>query len=343
MMDVTRLLLGALVLLTATLFASFFFPGFPLTFYFQDAVLHAVVTILGSVSALFFAILMFTQCREGVRDAHFYPIALGFLGMGVFDAFHAVSNETVPAFVWLHSLSVFSGGLFSALVWSRWSGKMQEYGLHRFVLLLALGIGFYFLAYPALPRAIDASGSFKLNMDYINLSGSLLLFFTSLYFMLEYQKGRNGESLVFAILYLTLGSASALFPVSRLWNGEWWLWHMLILLAYGTVIQYAFADHVRLIGKMKREITERLKAESALGESEALARVLVEMAPEAITVLDEELGHFVDANANAERLYGCDREELLRHSPFDFYPDAQPDGLPIEESIRKHRDLALAG
>ena len=77
--------------------------------------------------------------------------------------------------------------------------------------------------------------------------------------------------------------------------------------------------------------------------SEARYRVLVEMAPEAITVLDVDLDRFVDANLNAERLYGCDREELLKHSPSDFYPSEQPDGLPLEKSILAHKEQALAG
>ncbi|MHB1101043.1 MAG: PAS domain-containing protein, partial [Burkholderiales bacterium] len=77
--------------------------------------------------------------------------------------------------------------------------------------------------------------------------------------------------------------------------------------------------------------------------SEARYRVLVEMAPEAITVLDVDLDRFVDANPNAERLYECDREELLKHSPTEFYPAEQPDGLPLEESIHAHKELALTG
>ena len=82
---------------------------------------------------------------------------------------------------------------------------------------------------------------------------------------------------------------------------------------------------------------------SDLKISEERNRVLVEMAPEAITVLDVDMNRFVDANANAERLYGCSKEELLKHSPFDFYPPDQPDGRSIQESIDAHKALALAG
>ena len=82
---------------------------------------------------------------------------------------------------------------------------------------------------------------------------------------------------------------------------------------------------------------------SELRISEERNRVLVEMAPEAITVLDVDLDRFVDANANAARLYGCSKEELLKHSPFEFYPPDQPDGYPVQETINAHKALALSG
>jgi len=55
-----------------------------------------------------------------------------------------------------------------------------------------------------------------------------------------------------------------------------------------------------------------------LRESEARFRTLVEHAPEAIVVLDVELGRFVDANPNAVALFGHDREALLQLGPADI-------------------------
>ncbi len=333
-MDVTRSLLGTLVLLTAFLIASIFFPLLPETFYFQDGAVHVIVVILGTVSSLFFAAIMLIQCREGVRDPDFYPIAQGFLAMGILDGFHAIANDATPGFIWLHSLSIFSGGFLSAFVWTGWGGRMQR--LHRYVALAAFAIGCFFLAYPDLLPALDAQGGFVLRLDYIDLAGGALFFLTSVHFMLRYWREGEKEALVFATLYLIFCSAAVLFPMSKMWNGEWWLWHMLILLAYGTAIQYVFADHVSLLDNMKKEIADRSLAEARL-------RVMVEMAPEAIAVLDEDSKIFIDANANAEKLFGCDREELLKHSPFDFYPPEQPDGLPLEESIGIHDDQVAGG
>ncbi len=92
-----------------------------------------------------------------------------------------------------------------------------------------------------------------------------------------------------------------------------------------------------------RDITERKEAELALKESEARFRVLVQRAPEAILVHDVDLDRFVDSNFNAERLFGCSAETLLRSGPGVFYTPDQPDGRPISESIKDHVRKALEG
>jgi len=94
---------------------------------------------------------------------------------------------------------------------------------------------------------------------------------------------------------------------------------------------------------MGYEILRRKRIELALRESEERFRVLVEQAPEAITVYDAELERFVDANVNAELLFGCGREELLHSGPRRFFPPEQPDGQTVEASMQQHIEATLAG
>ncbi|MCX7150906.1 MAG: CHASE domain-containing protein [Rhodocyclales bacterium] len=81
----------------------------------------------------------------------------------------------------------------------------------------------------------------------------------------------------------------------------------------------------------------------SLRESEARFRVLVEQAPDAITVYDMDLGHFVEVNAETEKLFGCSREELLKSGPERFYPPGQFTGKTAAENVQEMLERALAG
>ena len=95
--------------------------------------------------------------------------------------------------------------------------------------------------------------------------------------------------------------------------------------------------------QLREEIAERKQMEASLRVSEARSRVLVERAPEAILVQDMDSDRFVDANPNAERLFGVDRERLLELGILPFLKDQQPDGLPPAESFAAHMESLRAG
>ncbi len=92
-----------------------------------------------------------------------------------------------------------------------------------------------------------------------------------------------------------------------------------------------------------RDVTLQKQTEDALRESEERYRTLVENAAEAIVVLDVDSGRFVDCNENATRLYGCDREVLLRNGPVDFSPPFQPEGRRSEEAAADRIRAAVEG
>jgi PAS domain S-box-containing protein len=51
----------------------------------------------------------------------------------------------------------------------------------------------------------------------------------------------------------------------------------------------------------------------------------------------------IDANANAEHLFGCSREQLRQTGVLPFFPQEQPDGRPPSESFRENAEQAFAG
>jgi len=94
----------------------------------------------------------------------------------------------------------------------------------------------------------------------------------------------------------------------------------------------------KLVGAAERQETlDRLRA------SEERFRLLVEQAPEAILIFDYDQSRYIDANHKAEVLFGCPRQEIVKHRALDFYTDAQPDGQPLPRTYTAHLEQALRG
>jgi PAS domain S-box-containing protein len=91
------------------------------------------------------------------------------------------------------------------------------------------------------------------------------------------------------------------------------------------------------------DITESRRTEEALRASEERYRTLVRHAPEAIVLVDAEREAVVDANANAERLFGLDREGLSTARLDSLFSERQPDGRAAADVVRRLWAEALDG
>ncbi|MCR4316027.1 MAG: PAS domain S-box protein [Planctomycetes bacterium] len=95
-----------------------------------------------------------------------------------------------------------------------------------------------------------------------------------------------------------------------------------------------------LVG-VARDVTERLKAERALRESEERFRTIIEHAPEAVLLLDTEKGNFVEVNSRAESLFEYSRDELLSMGPAGISPEFQPDGNRSADAVLENVEKAV--
>ena len=94
---------------------------------------------------------------------------------------------------------------------------------------------------------------------------------------------------------------------------------------------------------LAQDMTERKITEEALRESKEKFRILFEQATDAIAVYDADLVRFVDANANGEQLFGCDRMELIRYDPAQFFHPDPPYNLSSGERIQDNINRVING
>jgi PAS domain S-box-containing protein len=112
--------------------------------------------------------------------------------------------------------------------------------------------------------------------------------------------------------------------------------------ARGQALWNDAGEATRMCGSIT-DIHDQKEAEEELRSSEERYKTLVEHAPEAIVVVDADQGRFIDANENAEKLYGMPRTRLLQVHPADVSPPMQPDGRTSLDAARGFIQRALDG
>ncbi len=272
--------------------------------------------------------------------------ALAYKGMGVFEGYDAnLATQLWVAFRYLESISL----LVAALLIDRRFSPAVVFGSYSLV-TTAIAIAIFSGVFP--DCFVEGKGltTFKIASEYV-ISGLLL---ASILLLVRNRRSFDREVLTLLVLSLaaSAGAEIAFTQYVSVYGPANELGHYLLLLSayfvYRAVLVTGLVKPFSLLLRNLKQQEEELEIRvadrtTALAHSEERFRVLVEQAPEAIIVIDVELDRIVDANANAEKLFGCGRDELRKHGPQDFYPPGQPDERPVSEAFRDHLKQALAG
>jgi hypothetical protein len=154
--------------------------------------LHSTMEAIGGLTSIAMAVVLF-QRRDKPDDRTFQAMAVGFLGMGILDAFHAIA---VPGdgFVLLRNMASLAGGVGFGLVWLSNSGRdaLGRPWLPWIVTAGAFAFGAWALAFPERVPEMIRNGDFTPTAVAPQSLACLLFFGAAIRFLLDYRE--SGQS-----------------------------------------------------------------------------------------------------------------------------------------------------
>ena len=258
-----------------------FILGYSLHFFMSSTVtisepIHSTIESIGALAALMMGILLLQRINiEGLYNAALLRklnienrynltwMLIGLITLGIYDAFHAIVSPG-NSFVLLHSLSVFLGGVFFSFMWFPSSKKIFDHK-NKIICLVAISsilISIWITLSPeSIPRMVD-NGKFTFLAIFLNVFGGVLFILGSIFLLRVYYSSSEKEFYWFSAFSAFLALGGIFFMYGNIWATEWWVWHIFRLTAFLIVLSLVFINFQKYILNMKKEFTERVKAET---------------------------------------------------------------------------------
>lgn len=249
---------GLVPILSGSLIIGLFLPDLIWKYDF----FHVLLEGGGSIIAFIVSLMIFSRIQTGRLPVNYFWLVLSFLSMGILDLAH---SQTPPgqAFVWLHSSATFIGGILASLIW------FSDFTLRTFyrhllvsgVIVLSIIFSISSILYPEITlNMLDTDKNFTLGAKTLNLIGGIGFIVAWWYFTLEYYRQTRISSVYFSNNYILFGLAGLLFELSVLWDGNWWLWHILRALAYLLLMVFFGLKYVQDLKELSSINNDLLKA-----------------------------------------------------------------------------------
>lgn len=314
--------------------------------------LHSTFESLGGIAAIFMAVLLFQKSDES-NSGRYFMLAVGFLGVGLLDVFHAI---VLPGqgFVFLRSIATLIGGVWFVLALPASSVFRKNAFIKKRILWFALAVDIFFISWvlfaeQSLPVMLQ-NGEFTGIARAINLSGGMLFILAAVFLLYDFHRFSDIEIYSLASISMLFGVAGLFFADSSIWTSTWWWWHLLRLGGYFIVLASIYKNYLLALTEQKRSRQELQKAyeelevrvedrTAELKESEGKIRKEKEFTENLLTRLSEGIAVVNDdkkmifVNEALCKMTGFERDELINERmPFKYW---------AEENIERIKDTHI--
>ncbi|MDH5655973.1 MAG: ATP-binding protein [Spirochaetia bacterium] len=214
---------------------------------------HSLVEGIGSFAAVLLAFIIISMRKSDELSPSYIWIASTLMGMGLLDGFHAGVRPGI-AFVWLHSIATFVGGLTFAFVVipERISALKKIENTPYFIAAASIITGILSVIFPDWIPAMVKNQKFTTAAEFLNITGGLGFLIAWAHFSWsKHFRSSKEERVLLANHCILFGTAGLLFHFSVLWDATWWLWHILRLFAYLVILWFFVEIYIRNVKKIR--------------------------------------------------------------------------------------------
>lgn len=243
----------------------------------HQAPLHSAIEAIGGLVAIAMGLALFQ--RTDAVGLKLYPVAGGFLAMGVLELFHAAA-EPGDGFVFLRNLASLFGGLGFALVWLPPTPAKRLRSRSVLVWIVAAGaiaVGTWITLDPEHVPTMIRHDVFTPTAVAPQSFACMLFLAAAFRFASDYRRVGGVEHALFASLAILFALAEVMFIYSTLWDRRWWFWHGIRLSAYLLVLSAMLYGYRQMLVELRRSLAQVTEAEETAREHEQELRHAVEM------------------------------------------------------------------
>jgi hypothetical protein len=286
----SKFMYGLLVILTGGLIlpvgGHFILHAVSADTFWNQVPLHSTMEAVGAIALIILAVLLQTLQKDK-GTLHYVWISSGLICIGFLNIFHAA---VLPGniFVWLYCFGLLLGSFFFFLVWlpEEIAAKPFSQSLPIIAFIASVFTGVFLLIFKDNLPLLIMQGSFTLMAKWINVISGILFGLSAIFFLIRFQRQMQIEDIILTVLSTLFASAATMFPLSSAWSPDWWLWHILRMMACLVSLIYVFIIF-RKINSLTLRITEREQArlilEGILKEVSETVNVLSSATTEILT------------------------------------------------------------